>query len=106
MVWDYRMSQRFLRGPIDCINERDKKTKQAFEELFVEPLPSGKTRIWRLSATWRYLRFEDHRRARYHEIEALQCSDSSAAETVSRMGMPEMLSAISVPLAVLCAKEH
>ncbi len=41
---------------------------------------------------------------RYHEIEACQYSGRSAIETISRMGMPEMLSSTSISLAVLFAK--
>lgn len=53
-----------------------------------------------LSVLW------DHQRASYYEIAVRQFSGSSTAETVSTMGMPELLSAISIPLAVLRAKEY
>ena len=51
----------FQEWSTDYIDRKDKATKQFFEELFLEhrgTMPSGKTRIWRLSATLRSLRFQ------------------------------------------------
>ena len=96
-------SSGLQKGTIDCIDERDKRDKailyRAIRGTLQRRVFGVCKRDVRIIALW------DDKKATYYEIKVRQCSGSSAIETVSRMGLPEMLSPVSVSLAVLLANE-